>query len=110
MDTAKAKTAADTDCKNEHPRATLLTPKSKIAHDRLEHYLTRNQLSTPNGDFFLGVTFSDGQWKWDDTKEAVFTESMYSIFYDNFIKKLERQNSITSIISQLSLSFSGRKW
>ena len=76
MDTAKAKTAADTDCKNEHPRATLLTPKSKIAHDRLEHYLTRNQLSTPNGDFFLGVTFSDGQWKWDDTKEAVFTESM----------------------------------
>ena len=93
MDTAKAKTAADTDCKNEHPRATLLTPKSKIAHDRLEHYLTRNQLSTPNGDFFLGVTFSDGQWKWDDTKEAVFTESMYSIFMIILFKNTQTSQS-----------------
>ena len=78
MNTGKAKTAADTDCKNENPRSTILTPKNKITHDKLEHYLTRTQLSPDaNADFFLGVTFSDGQWKWDDNKEAVFTQSMF---------------------------------
>ena len=87
MDTGKAKTAADTDCKNENPRSTILSPKSKITHDKLEHYLTRSQLS-PDTDFFLGVTFSDGQWKWDDNKEAVFTQSKFLMLLIISISKL----------------------
>ena len=76
MTTAKAKTAADQDCKSENPRSTLLTLKNQITHDKLEHYLTRTPL-TPNADadFFLGITHTDGQWQWDDTKASVFTES-----------------------------------
>ena len=78
MNTGKAKTAADTDCLNENPRSTLLTPKDQITHDKLEQYLTRTQLSpTANADFFLGITHSEGQWKWDDTKAPVFTESRF---------------------------------
>ena len=84
MNTGKAKTAADTDCKNEHPRSTILTPKNRITHDKLEHYLTRTQLTPDaNSDFFIGITFSDGQWKWDDTKETVFTQCMILIFLSN---------------------------
>ena len=80
MNTGKAKTAADTDCLNENPKSTLLTPKDQITHDRLEQYLTRTELlSSANADFFLGITHSDGQWKWDDTKAPVFTKSRFSI-------------------------------
>ena len=79
MNTGKAKTAADTDCLNENPKSTLLTPKDQITHDKLELYLTRTPLTSANADFFLGITHSEGQWKWDDTKAPVFTESMFSI-------------------------------
>ena len=114
MNTGKAKTAADTDCLNENPRSTLLTPKDQITHDKLEQYLTRTQLSpSANADFFLGITHSEGQWKWDDTKAPVFTESMFSndcyafifimFYYNNVSPK-----SPTNLYYFYALIFSGR--
>ena len=76
MTTGKAKAAADQDCKSENPRSTLLSPKDKITHDKIEHYFLRAPLTpNSNADFFLGITHTNGQWQWDDTKDSVFTES-----------------------------------
>ena len=76
MTTAKAKAAADQDCKTANARSSLFAPKSQFAQTTLEQYLALNpQTPNANADFFLGITHNNGQWQWDDTKESVFTQS-----------------------------------
>ena len=102
MNTGKTKTEADADCKGESPRASLLTPKSRMLHDKLEHYLIRNPLTPDqNAEFFVGITHKEGQWQWDDTKDSVFTESMFnsqfpinSYFKINLFEALSFSNHI----------------
>ena len=83
MATAKSKAEADTECKTANARATLLTPKSKYDHDKLSQLLRAMQqaidpsMIDANADFFLGITHSDGEWKWDDTKSPIFSQRTF---------------------------------
>ena len=63
------KSTADTECKNLG--GNILTSKSKYSTYKLATFL-EDQSSIDN--IYLGMSKSDEQWIWDDTKTTVFAE------------------------------------
>ena len=68
--TAKAdKAAADTQCQGLGGH--VLTSKAKYSQYRIETYLKDKALTD---SIYLGMSKSDGQWIWDDSKATIFAE------------------------------------
>ena len=77
MITTKAdKTTANTECENLG--GNVLTSKTRYSQYQIEKLLKNKGLTDP---VYLGMSKSDGQWIWDDTKTTVFAERMYPCIF-----------------------------
>ena len=89
MDTTASKSNAMSSCRNIHPRASLLTPKSANDQMVIKNYLKRKSFTD---SLFLGAEMNEnGHWHWDDGNPLFVSGNIlkYYIFslQNVFIKK-----------------------
>ena len=85
MSSPADKNTADTECKNLG--GNILTSKSHHNTHRLTPFL---EGKTTTDNIYLGMSKSDDQWIWDDTKTTVFAECEFGFGFLTHFYQIRR--------------------